>query len=78
MGDMACLQMVRLFPVTIKFPRLNTAQSQFIPVCAISFMGQSWGTVYAQSQFISLCVCVKWPKFVYLYYYNKKSGQPCL
>lgn len=76
MGDMACLQMVRLFPVTIIFPRFNTAQSQFIPVSAISFMGQSWDKVYPQSKFIS--VCVKWPKFVYLYYYNKKSGQPCL
>ena len=70
------LQMVRLFPVTIKFPRFNTAQSQFNPVRAISFMVHRLGTVYAQSQFIS--VCVKWPKFEYLYYYNKKSGQPCL
>jgi len=76
MGVMACLHMVRLFPVTIKFLRFNTAQSQFIPVCAISFMGQSWVTVYAQSQSIS--VCLKWPKFEYLNYYNKKSGQPCL
>jgi len=69
-------QIVRLFLVTIKFPRFNTAQSQIIPVRAISFVGQRWGTVYDQSQFI--CVCVKWPKFEYLYYYNKKSGQPCL
>ena len=76
MGDMACFQTVRLFPVTMKIPRFDTAHSQFIPVCAISIMGQRWGTVHAQSQ--SSSVCVKWPKLVYLYYSNKKSGQPCL